>query len=124
MKKMIQLVSAAALASVLAAAVVHAQPATKEGSTQKEVRPPMKSIAARAAEASAVARHHCSNDVAPADVQAKPAPAAVDPRLRVPSQQKAALKQALPPGRWSPAPVSADKLRDKANVPPELDRGL
>lgn len=113
-----------ACATALASAVVHAQPPVKEGAAEKEVRPPMKSIAARAAEANAVAQRHCSNDAAPADVQAKPAPAARDALVRVPAQQKAALKQALPPGRWSPASVSADKVREKAKVPPELDRGL
>ena len=117
---MFQLACAAALTS----AVVHAQPLVKEGSAEKENRPPVKSIATRAAEAKAVAQHHCSNDVAPADVQAKAAPAAREPLLRVPAQQKAALKQAIPPGRWSPSSVSADKVREKLKVPPELDSGL
>ena len=115
-----QLVMAAAFAS---AAVARAEPPVKEGTAVKPVRQPVKSVAERAAEAKAIEQQHCSNDVSPEQVRAQPAPPSRDPLSRVPAEQKAALKQALAPGKWSPPPVSAERVREKAQVSPEMDHG-
>ena len=120
---LIRFVCAAAFTS----AMVHAQqpPAVKEGLVEKEARQrqPVKSTEARAAEAKVVEQRHCSNDASPEEVQSRAAPVSRDPLLRFPAEQKAALKQALAPGRWSPEPASPEKVREKAKVPPELDQG-
>ena len=106
------------LAAFTSAAVARAEPPVKEGTAVKAPRQPVKSAAERAAEAKAIEQQHCSNDVSAPQVRAQPAPAARDPLLRYPAEQKAALKQALAPGTWSPPQVSAEKVREKAKVSP------
>src|SRR4051812_25716981 len=113
------LIRALCVTAFTSAAALAQPPVVKEGTAEREVRPPVKSVEVRAAEAKALEQRHCSNDVSPAEVRAKDAPAPRDPLLRVPAGQKAALKQALPPGRWSPQPVSLEKVRAKAQVSPE-----
>lgn len=112
-------------AGVFASAVAHA--GNPGGATEGSVLPspePLRLQKNRTAEEAAALRsQQCSNDGFPSQVQGKQVPEARDARVRFPAEQKQALKQALPEGQWKPERPLDAKVKLKARLKPEEDRG-